>query len=155
MWPKNTMGAVYDRTLPTDANSHWDFGHWTPDAVVISLSTNDFAGGVPDKAGWTASYKEFIARVRRNYLKATIYCATSPMLWGAPVGIARGYLPQIVGDENAAGDKNFRLLVFGTQDGKNGLGADWHPSVKTHQIMADKLAAALQADLGWNLTAVP
>jgi hypothetical protein len=48
-----------------------------------------------------------------------------------------------------------RLLVFETQDGKNGLGTDWHPSVKTHQIMADKLAAALQADLGWKSTAVP
>lgn len=149
MWPKNTMGEVYDRTLPADANSRWDFGHWIPDAVVINLSTNDFAGGVPDKAGWVAGYEAFLTRVRKNYPKATLFCASSPMLWGAPVGIAKSYLTQIVQDENAAGDRNVHLLVFDTQDAKNGMGADWHPSIKTHAIMADKLSSALQADLGW------
>ncbi len=149
MWPKNTMGAIYDLTLPLDPGSQWDFSRWTPDAVVINLSTNDFAGGTPDQKGWTSAYEAFVARVRRNYPHAALYCATSPMMAGKPGATAQSYLTQIVADENAAGDKNVRLLIFETQDGKNGFGADWHPSLKTHQIMADKLAATLRSDLGW------
>ena len=33
--------------------------------------------------------------------------------------------------------------------GSDGLGADWHPSVKTHRKNAALLAAALERDLGW------
>lgn len=150
MWPKNTMGAIYDLALPLDPGSRWDFARWTPDAVVINLSTNDFAGGTPDKAGWIGGYEAFLSRVRKNYPHAAIYCTTSPMMAGTPAAIAKSYLTQIVSDENAAGDKNVRLLIFETQDGgKNGFGADWHPSVKTDALMADKLAATLESDLGW------
>ena len=149
MWPKNTMGEVYDSALPLDPGSHWDFGRWRPEAVLINLSTNDFGGGTPDKTGWTEGYKTFLARVRKNYPQALIYCATSPMLGGKAYEIAKDYLTQIVADENTAGDKNVKLFIFETQDAKNGFGADWHPSVKTDQIMGDKLAAALENDLGW------
>ncbi len=150
MWPKNTMGEVYGLVLPLDPGSRWDFARWTPDAVVVTLSTNDFNGGTPDRKGWTAGYEAFLARVRGNYPRASIYCATSPMMAGNPAAVAKSYLTQIVSDENAAGDKKVRLLVFETQDGgKNGFGADWHPSVKTDALIAEKLAATLRADLGW------
>jgi hypothetical protein len=154
MWPKNTMGEIYDKALPLDPGSRWDFARWTPDAVVVNLSTNDFSGGTPDRKGWIAGYETFLARVRRSYPRAAIYCTTSPMLAGSPAAVAETYLTQIVADENAAGDKNVKLLVFETQDGgKNGFGADWHPSVKTDAILAGKLAATLAADLGWTLVA--
>jgi hypothetical protein len=149
MWPKNTMGEIYDSALPLDPSSHWDFGRWTPQAVLINLSTNDFGGDTPDKTGWTEGYKVFLARVRKNYPQALIYCATSPMLGGKAYEIAKGYLTQIVADENMAGNKNIKLFIFETQDAKNGFGADWHPSLKTHRIMAQKLATTLQSDLGW------
>jgi len=150
MWPKNTMGEIYDKALPLDPGSRWNFARGTPQAVVVNLSTNDFSGGTPDRKGWIAGYETFLARVRRSYPRAAIYCATSPMMAGDPAAAAKLYLAQIVSDENAAGDKNVKLLVFETQDGgKNGFGADWHPSVKTDAIMAGKLAATLAADLGW------
>lgn len=150
MWPKNTMGEVYALALPTDPGSRWDFARWTPDVVVITLSTNDFGGGTPDRKGWTGGYESFLGRVRADYPRAAVYCATSPMMGGEPAAIAKSYLSQIVADENAAGDQNVRLLVFDTQDGgKNGFGADWHPSVKTDALMAEKLAATLETDLGW------
>ncbi len=149
MWPDNTLPDLYDRTLPLDPGSRWDFAAWTPQVVVINLSTNDFSSGVPERKGWVAGYEAFVVRVRKNYPSSAIYCATSPMMGGDGGKIAASYLTQIVSDENALGDKNVRLLVFETQDWKNGFGADWHPSVKTHQIMADKLAATLKADLGW------
>ena len=151
MWPNNTMPEIYDRTLPLDPKSRWDFSRWTPQAVVINLSTNDFNGGAPDRQGWTAAYEAFLTRVRSRYPKAILYCATSPMMGGKSYDIAKDYLTQIVQDKNTAGDKNVRLLVFETQDAKNGFGADWHPSLKTDAVMADKMATTLGHDLGWKI----
>jgi phospholipase/lecithinase/hemolysin len=66
------------------------------------------------------------------------------MTWGDPDKILRTYLDEIVREENAAGHKNVRLLPFATQDGgKHGFGAQWHPSQKTHQVMADTMIAVL------------
>src|SRR5207248_2231555 len=52
MWPDNTVGEFYDRALPADPDSTWEFSKWTPDVVVINLATNDFGGAAnPDRAG--------------------------------------------------------------------------------------------------------
>jgi lysophospholipase L1-like esterase len=144
MWPNNTMDEVYGRALASDASSVWDFAQWKPDVVIVALGTNDFAGGTPDRKRWIAGYRAFLARVRKNYPRAAIYCATSPMTWGEPDKILRSYLDEIVREENTAGHKNVRLLPFATQDGgKHGFGAQWHPSQKTHQVMADTMIAVL------------
>ncbi len=149
MWPKNTMAEVYDRALAMDANSQWDYSRWKPQAVIINLSTNDFSGGVPDETGWISGYKAFLAHVRDHYPLAILYCATSPILGGTNDAKLKTFLEKIIQDEHAAGDKNVRLLVFQTQDGADGYGADWHPSLKTHAIMAEKLVQTLQTDLDW------
>ena len=149
MWPNNTMDEVYGRTIATDPNSRWDFSRWVPQAVVIALGGNDIDGGIPDGSAWEKGYETFIARVRKNYPQAVIYCAANPLLYGGKDMAVRSYLHQIVQDENAAGDSNVRFLNFAMQQASDGYGADWHPNVKTHQIMASVLTAALQKDLGW------
>ena len=154
MWPKNTIPELYDRTLPQDKASVWDFAKWTPDVVVINLATNDFAGGPPDEAGWTQGYEAFISRVRKHYPHAEIYCAVGPMMgdWGKgkPLTTVRLYLARIIADEQAAGDTKVHFIEFPGQDiAKNGVGADWHPTVKTHEAMAQQLTAVIRKDLHW------
>lgn len=153
MWPDNTIPELYDRTLPFDPGSKWDFAQWTPNAVLINLSTNDFGRGAPDEAGWIAGYKAFLARLRTVYPKAEIYCATSPMMsdWSPAklLSVARRYLTTVVTDLNNAGDKKVHLIEFAPQQMSDGLGADWHPNVKTNEIMAEKLVSTLRQDLGW------
>lgn len=150
MWPKNTIPKLYDRTLPTNADSQWDFNRWTPDVVLINLATNDFAGKmVPDEAGWTEAYTAFIARLRTHYPNAQIYCATGPMMYGKRLDTLHSYLTKMIGDINTAGDTKVHLLEFDTQDEKNGFGADWHPNLKTHKIMAGKFVSTLQTNLHW------
>lgn len=150
MWPTNTLPELYDRTLPTDDNSRWDFTRWTPDVILINLGTNDFSGKTfPDEAGWTGGYKAFISQLRAHFPKAQIYCATGPMLYGKPLETVQRYLTTMVAGIHAAGDTKVHLLEFKTQDGNDGFGADWHPNLKTHGIMADTLISALQHDLGW------
>jgi lysophospholipase L1-like esterase len=153
MWPNNTVPELYDRVLPNEAESTWNFAKQVPNAVLINLATNDFGAGIPDEAGWTGAYKAFIARVRRNYPQAHIYCAIGPMMgdWGEgkPLTTLRSYLSKTVTDVRATGDTKVHLIDFGTQDAKNGFGADWHPNIKTNQLMAEQLVQTLRKDLNW------
>ena len=43
------------------------------------------------------------------------------------------------------GDELSRLL----QDGSDGYGCDWHPSLARHEKVAATLSAALKSKLGW------
>lgn len=152
MWPDNTVPEIYDQIVVGEANNKWDFKQYTPDAVLINLATNDFRlakGGAPEEKGWTDAYKAFIARVRQNYPKAHIYCAAGSMMSGQALTTLRGYLNAIVKDVTAAGDKKVHFIEFDVQQMSDGLGSDWHPSVKTHQKMAAKLVETLKKDLGW------
>ena len=155
MWPNFTMPEIYDLTIATDPSAKWSFSTPAPKVVLINLSTNDFGKGNPEEAGWTGAYKEFIARLRKHYPDSLIYCATSPMMgdWGANKArtTAKNYLTKIVADLNAAGDAKVRLIEFAAQDQKNGIGADWHPSIKTQEVMGEKFAATIREDLHWQV----
>ena len=150
----NTLPELYGRSLPQKAESTWDFSKWTPDVVVINLATNDFNGTIPDESAWTTAYEAFIGRVLKNYPQAEIYCCLGPMMgdWGKgkPLTVLRGYVAKIVADVQQSGDPRIHALEFETQNiGKNGVGSDWHPSVKTHEAMAAQLTDAIRKDLRW------
>jgi len=144
----NVMPDRYPRTLPDRAASTWDFSKFVPNAVLINLGTNDFAQGDPG-APFQAAYTEFVTELRGHYPAARFYLAVGTMLSGESYSKAATYLKAVIAARAAAGDDNLVLLEFGTQDSADGLGCDYHPSLKTHQKMADKLTAALKADLAW------
>ena len=153
MWTDNAIPEIYDRALPTDPGSNWNYTRQVPDAVLINLATNDFGQANPDEKGWTDAYTAFVARVRKNYPKAHIYCAIGSMMNdGYPPGhhaltTVRAYLQKVIANRRNSGDRNVSVLEFTPQDGKNGIGADYHPNVKTHEIMAAKLVERLEKDL--------
>lgn len=154
LWPNNSILEYYGRTLP-DAASKWDFTTWTPDAIVINLGTNDFGKTSPDEAGWVAAYVAFIKELRSQHPKASIYCAVGTMMSDWPPGGPKsrttilGYLAKVIEQSNTGAGPKVRLIDFGVQNPANGLGANWHPSAKTHALMGAQLAKALKADLGW------
>ena len=97
-----------------------------------------------------AAYLKFVSDLRAHYPAARFFLALGTMLSGDNYNQAGAYLKAVIAARATAGDKNLTLLEFGTQDqNADGLGCDYHPSLKTHQKMADKLQAALKADLGW------
>lgn len=153
MWPDNTIPELFDRTLPMDPSSHWDGAQWVPEAIVITLGTNDFGKVNPEEKGWTEAYGQFVAKLHTAYPKARVYCATSPMMgdWNErkPRTTLHGYLEKIVAARQAAGQSAISLLEFPIQNDKLGYGADWHPNVKNNEVMAGILTAALKKDLGW------
>ena len=156
MYPDFTIPEIYDRTLPADSGSRWPGDRPPPDAILINLCTNDlYAQRLPDRARWVRAYCDFIARLRRSAPRATIYCALGSMLndiptsGRAPLTTAREWIGEVVVESRKSGEAKVRLLEFAVQDPADGLGANNHPSVRTHQIMAEKLTGVLRADLGW------
>jgi len=149
------MNDLYDRTLPAQPASRWDFTKWTPDAIVVNLGTNDFNRGDPGQTTFTRPYLAFVQKLRALYPRALIVCTLGPMLTDSyPAGAhsltrARGYITQVVTQLRAAGDSRVSFLEFPSQDVANGLGCDYHPSLKTHRLMGEQLAGALRAQLGW------
>jgi len=154
LWPDNTIVELYDRILPTQPEPVWKFDALKPQAVLINLCTNDFGRGDPEQEGWVKAYHAFINQVRKNYPDATIYLALGSMMndWSPerhPLSDARGYIQRVVKECNLSGDAKIHFLEFAPQKLSDGIGANFHPSAKTDQIMADKLINTLQKDLGW------
>jgi len=151
----NAIPLLYDLALPTDSSSKWDFPSWVPQAVVVNLGTNDFGPKNPTEKEWQDAYTSFIKRLRANYPQCHVFCAVGSMMSDSyPPGrkalsTIRAYTNGMVEAMKKAGDKKVHYVEFDGQDMKNGLGADWHPSVKTHRLMADRLTAAVKKELGW------
>lgn len=152
MWPDNTTPSIYDLVLPAKGSPAYDFRGPKPEAVVINLATNDFGPSNPDEQQWTAAYEAFIHRIWSHYPKALVYCATGSMMSDSyPPGrkalsTVNGYLQRMI---NRMHDPRLHFIEFAQQRMEDGLGSDWHPSVKTDGIMGAKLADALKRDLGW------
>jgi hypothetical protein len=60
--------------------------------------------------------------------------------------MVRGYIVNAVA---ATGDGNMTTFDIPSQSSADGLGCDYHPSIKTHQKMADLVVAELRSELGW------
>ncbi|MES2310416.1 MAG: SGNH/GDSL hydrolase family protein [Verrucomicrobiota bacterium] len=153
MWPDNTIPELYERILPNSPESQWDFTQWIPDAVVINLATNDFRKENPDEKEWTKAYINFVKKIRTHYPNAIIYCSSGPMIsdgpaW-KPLTTLQSYLRTIISTFQTEGDIKVQPLEFETQKESDGIGAQWHPSLKTHQMMNEKLKTALAKDLEW------
>ena len=143
----NPLPVYYDRVLPENANSRWDFAMYQPDAVIINLGTNDFSTNQdPSEAEFTNAYRALLLRVRGKYPKALILCTNGPLLYGADLDNVRRFIAKAIAD---TGDGNMTTFDIPSQSASDGLGCSYHPSLKTHQKMADRLTAALKDELGW------
>jgi lysophospholipase L1-like esterase len=149
------MPVLWKRTLPAKDDSRWNFSEYQPDVVVINLGTNDFAPEVSHWSPFAAAYLAFVRDVRAHYAKATLFCTLGPALsdhW--PEGrtaltIARRAIEGAVATIARGGDSRIHFVEFPGQTDENGYGCDWHPNLKTHEIMAGVLETALRAKMGW------
>jgi len=155
LWPDNAIPDLYDRSIPTENGSTWDFTLQKPDVVVINLGTNDFSPGNPAEEEWVKAYKIFIGRIRSNYPEAYIFCAVSPMISDAysksknARTTITAFLNRVVTECQSAGEKKIALVEFPMQTGALGFGAAWHPSARQHEAMAGILEKEIRTKLGW------
>jgi len=149
-----TMPQRWARTIPTwgpiptDAKGQWDFTSWQADAVVINLGTNDFNGGTVDEKSWQDAYRAFITTIHGHYPKAHIFLTIGPMGHG-PEGCIARYNNTLVEMLAKEGDHLVHAVALANQQQVNGIGADWHPSIATHRLMAEAITAEIKKTLGW------
>jgi len=141
------LPEVYDRTIPLESGTTWDFG-WQPDVVLINLGTNDFStDNDPTEPLFVGAYVDLLDQIRLHYPGARILCTVAPLLGEPDSSTVLGYIDEAIAQRAAAGDTNVaRVDLDATNDG---WGCDWHPSIATHQAMATKLETVLADELGW------
>ncbi len=144
------LPTFYDRILPSDPSSAWDFSSWRPDAVVINLGTNDFSTEIdPTQEEFEAAYVTLLERVREGYPDALILCTIGPLLAGEDLSGARDYIQNAVDARASAGDAKVKTFELAPTNPNDGYGCDWHPSLRTHEVMAETLTSVLRDELGW------
>lgn len=157
-WSGKTIGEMteyYERTLPARPESKWDFKAWIPHLVVLNVGTNNFAVFDPGQERYVRVYTALFNRVRAAYPSALIVCLLGPMLSDAyPVGknnltLARKYMQATMEKIRASGETNFEYVELPEQKHSDGLGCGFHPSVKTHKLMADRLVGVAKEKLRW------
>lgn len=119
----------------------WDNSRFAPQLIVVNLGTNDkdYTRGVPERVkAFEDGYKAFIEKIRCKNPDAFIICALGAM--------GQELCPQV---ENAVAelnktDKKIFSVRFDVQLEEDGIGAEMHPSLKTHRKMADKLIAKIE-----------
>ncbi len=142
-----TMPKLMDRAVPTDAGVPvGPTARTDADAVVVHLGTNDFSGGHrPER--FQADFAALLDRLRSRYPTAPIYLGIGPMLSGDDLAAAEDAVMAAADARRADGDTAVRFLSFVIS--QESFGCGWHPNVGSQARMADILAEAIAADLGW------
>ncbi len=149
------MTDYWDRTLPARPDSRWDPRRFTPHMVVLNVGTNNFANADPGEPRFVRLYTAFVRKLRATYPDALIVCALGPMLTDhyperrQNLTKARRYMKTSMKRLASDGVSNVEFLEFPEQSHADGLGCGFHPSLKTHKKMADRLVALARGKLGW------
>jgi lysophospholipase L1-like esterase len=148
---RETLPAIYDRTLPGDPTSSYAYARH-PDAVVINLGTNDFARSAPPEDEFRTAYRAFVAHIRAAHPRAFLVLAVGPMLFDEGAinyrSLARAAIEATIAAHRARGDTRVALLDL-WNDPVDGVGCQFHPNQTTHRRMADELARLLRSDFDW------
>lgn len=140
----DNMAKEFENTLFGDSTRKWDFARYQPDIVCINLGTNDFSTHNYDASLYKKAYAKFLDKVRSVYPKAKIVLLSGPMLDDKENNIEKSVLDQLQKERRKKGDRQVYRFDFTHHTGALGYGADWHPSLRQQQFMADELTPFLQ-----------
>jgi lysophospholipase L1-like esterase len=155
----------------------WDFTtEPEPQVVLINLGTNDFTrdvlknnegnaydgdngDNVPDGdidlVKFRDTYLAFVRDVRAKRPNAHIFLALPPMVTDQyPIDDARsnlyGVLLYVAAELERAGDTKVYAMTLVEQGTRYGLGCDYHPNERVHEIMAEQVAGAIRSKTCWD-----
>jgi len=144
------MTNRYDRTFLNDEFPKFDFRQ-TPDLVCINLGTNDFNTPGADTAKYINRYLELIGQIQSHYTNPDILCLLGPMLEGDALDIVRTCIQTVVSRANTLGRGRVSFFEMTPQAPENGLGTDYHPTVKQHILSARQLSAHISKLKKWDI----
>ncbi len=154
-WHPLIMPEMYDRLIPTDPSSKWDFSLYRPDVVVVNLFQNDswlvnmpeydefkvrFGTEAPNDDEIIAAYQQFIANLRQKYPDAKIICSLGCMDAVKEGSKWPGYIEKAIGNLNdEAVYTHFMPYIEATA----------HPSIKDQEAMANSLIKFIEKNIDW------
>jgi len=154
-WFPLTMPELYDRLIPTDSTSKWDFSLYSPDIVVINLFQNDswlvhrpsnaefkrnFGNIAPSDEFIINAYQQFVANIRKQYPKANIICALGNM---DATKEGSKWMPYI---KKAVANLNDQHIYTHFIPYKETTG---HPSIKEQEEIANSLIQFIDENIDW------
>lgn len=154
-WFPLIMPEMYNRLIPENPNSRWDFSLFTPDLVVVNLFQNDswivnmpdypefkarFGSQTPDADFIIKAYANFISSIRKEYPNAHIICMLGNMDATQEGSIWPDYIKSAVKELNDPKIFSFFMPY------KNTPG---HPNVAEHQEMANSLIQFIENTIDW------
>ena len=154
-WDPLIMPELYDRLIPTDSNSKWDFSLYRPDVVVVNLFQNDswlvnipehpefikrFGDEKPDEFFIISAYQEFIAGLRTHYPAANIICTLGSMDATKDGSLWPGYVQKAVASLK---DKNVYTHFMPYEE------STAHPNVQQQKNMANSLIDFIEKTIEW------
>jgi len=154
-WDSLIMPEMYNRLVPTDDTSEWDFSLFSPDVVVINLFQNDswlvdlpehdefkkrFGNKTPDDGFLINAYQQFVANLREKYPNASIICSLGSMDAAEEGSKWIGYIEKAVANLN---DKTIYTHFMPY------IEATAHPSIKDQEEMANSLIQFIDKTIDW------
>jgi lysophospholipase L1-like esterase len=136
--PGDSLPKRYPRAIPGEEAPARPDG-WQPDWVVIDLGSNDFSTPLHVGEAWKdadalhadyrASYAKFVRMLLGKYPKARIALVRYQLFDADVLAVAKAVgSPRVLSVE---------APVF------ENTGCDWHPSLKDHRALAERVAAAI------------
>ena len=154
-WDQLNMPEIYDRLVPTDQSSKWDFSLYRPDIVVINLLQNDswlvnlpehkefkkrFGDKAPNKEYLINAYQQFTANLRKQYPNANIICTLGSMDAAKEGSKWIGFIEKAVANLK---DKKIYTHFMPY------IEASAHPSIKDQEKIAQSLIQFIDKNIDW------
>lgn len=156
---EGTMPKIYNLINPVISNEKWNFSRYQPDLIVVNLGQNDFGPEtqkiplMTDSARFTKVYLELLEKIKNNNSKAKIliiiggglsddYPADFKRLSRSRLWLKN--ISRIFNDKHYNGCAFFELQTITSP-----YGEDWHPSLKSHQHMADQVVLFIKKFMNW------
>jgi hypothetical protein len=154
-WFPLIMPEMYDRLIPENPNSRWDFSLYSPDVVVINLFQNDswlvrmpdskefkarFSTQAPNEDYLINAYQQFVKKIREHYPKAAIICALGSMDATKKGSKWIDYIKKAVANLN---DSTIYTHFMPDKE------TSGHPSIKEQELMAKSLINFIEQNIEW------
>ncbi len=121
-----------------DQHEKWDFSKYVPQVIVLNIGTNDhsWTKDIPERQQeFCKRYYNLLEFIRENNPKAYIVCTYGVM--GTILADCERQQTERFKSEH---DDRICFIELPVQDEADGIGADWHPTEKTHEKISEILS---------------
>jgi len=154
-WDSLIMPEIYNKLIPTDSSSFWDFSYYSPDIVVVNLFQNDswlvelpnheeyikrFNKTPPTDNQLITAYQNFILNLRKQYPKTNIICTLGSMDAAKQDSKWIKYIKTAV--NNLKDDKIYTHIMPYIE-------SNTHPSEEDNQVMSKDLINFIDNHIDW------